>query len=215
MPPRPASRSTAPSTHDPAASPDATATRDPAPKPADVERWLLDLGLEPGLRAEREGVAAWDLTLDGATRRELRVTVILDPSLGAIVWAHLAPPILDAFRKTYRTLLQWNDAFPFAKFSLADDGRPILEVEIPTRWLDESELGLALARVTAVADRVFDGCREWLWIGGRVPAGYADRPRRSEILRARFADQLGELVAPEPASPEPAAPGPAATEPAT
>lgn len=131
-------------------------------------------------------------------RRDLRVTVILDPSLGAIVWALLAPPILDAFRKTYRTLLQWNDEFPFTKFSLAPDGRPILEVEIPMRWLDEDELGLALARVVAVADRVFDGCREWLWIGGRVPAGYADRPRRTDALRGRFAARLGELVTPEP-----------------
>lgn len=167
------------------------------PRPDVVERWLTNLGLEPGSRSEREGVAAWDLALDGETRRDLRVTVILDPSLGAIVWAHLAPPILDAFRKTYRTLLQWNDEYPFAKFSLGEDGRPILEVEIPRRWLDEDELGLALARVVAVADRVFEGCREWLWIGGRVPNGYADRPRRSEALRARFATRLGELVAPE------------------
>jgi hypothetical protein len=173
--------------------------------PDDVEGWLTALGLEPGARAVRDGVTAWDVTLDGAVRRDLRVTVILDPSLGAIVWAHLAPPILDAFRKTYRTLLQWNDAFPFAKFSLADDGRPILEVEIPSRWLDEQELGLALARAAAVADRVFDGCREWLWIGGRVPNGYAERPRRTETLRARFAADLGELAAPaEPVGPEPA-----------
>ncbi|HYL41275.1 MAG TPA: YbjN domain-containing protein [Candidatus Binatus sp.] len=164
----------------------------------EIERWLRSSGLDPGPRAEREGVTAWDLALDGAVRRDLRVTLILDPSLGAIVGAHLAPPILDAFRKTYRTLLQWNDQFPFAKFSLADDGRPILEVEIPGRWLDEDELGLALARVIAVADRVFDGCREWLWIGGRVPAGYADRPRRTERLRQRYADRLGELAVVEP-----------------
>jgi hypothetical protein len=170
----------------------------PSPTPDDVERWLAGFGVEPGARAEREGVAAWDVTLDGQLRRDLRVTVILDPSLGLIVWAHLAPPILDAFRKTYRTLLQWNDAFPFTKFSLADDGRPILEVEVPSRWLDEEELGLALARAVAVADRVFDGCREWLWIGGRVPAGYAERPRRTEALRERFAARLGELVTPDP-----------------
>jgi hypothetical protein len=167
--------------------------------PEDVERWLAALGLDAGERADREGVASWDLVLDGETRRELRVTLILDPTLGAIVWAHLAPPILDAFRKTYRTLLQWNDEFPFTKFSLADDGRPILEVEIPSRWLDEDELGLALARVIAVADRIFDGCREWLWIGGRVPTGYAARPRRTEGLRSRYASRLGELAAPEPA----------------
>lgn len=168
------------------------------PNPDDVERWLRNLGLEPGQRASREGLAAWDVSLDGAIRRDLRVTVILDPSLGAIAWAHLAPPIGDALRKTYRTLLRWNDEFPFAKFSIAEDGRPILAVEVASRWLDEEELGLALARIVAIADRVFDGCRDWLWIGGRVPNNYAERPRRTEALRSRFAGRLGELVAAEP-----------------
>jgi hypothetical protein len=200
--------STPPRDTDPQASQPATPARGsadsgqsprehPGPSAGDVERWLVALGLAASDRAEREGVSSWDLTLDGERRRDLRVTVILDPSLGAIAWAHLAPPILDAFRKTYRTLLQWNDEFPFAKFSLADDGRPILEVEIPGRWLDEEELGLALARVIAVADRIFEATREWLWIGGRVPDGYAERPQRTEGLRSRFAARLGELVAPE------------------
>ncbi len=166
-----------------------------SPNPDLVERWLARLGLEPGPRAEREGIAAWDVTLDGATRRDLRVTVIFDPALGVIAWSHLAPPIGDGLRKAYRTLLRWNDEYPFAKFSIAEDGRPILAVEVAMRWLDEDELGLALARIAAIADGVFDGCREWLWIGGRVPAGYAERPRRTEALRARFADRLAELAA--------------------
>jgi hypothetical protein len=168
-----------------------------APTPDAVERWLTELGLEPGERAEREGVAAWDVVIDGRRRHDLRVTVILDPSLGVIAWAHLAPPIGDAMRKTYRMLLRWNDEFPLAKFSVADDGRPILAVEVPSRWLDAEELGLALARVSAIADRVFDDTRGWLWIGGRAPAGYDDRPRRTVLLHERFADRLGELAAGE------------------
>src|SRR5688572_19082698 len=63
-----------------------------APAPAAIERWLGALGIEAGARAEREGVVAWDLVVDGRTRRDLRVTLILDPALGMIVWAHLAPP---------------------------------------------------------------------------------------------------------------------------
>jgi putative sensory transduction regulator len=164
--------------------------------PADVEAWLHALGLEVGERSERDGVAAWDVTLDGRRRRDLRVTVILDPALGAIAWAHLAPPIGDAMRKTYRMLLRWNDDFPFAKFSVADDGRPILAVEVPWRWLDADELGLALARISAIADRVFDDTRGWLWIGGRVPDGYTAAPGRTAALLARFRDRLGELVEP-------------------
>jgi hypothetical protein len=182
--------------------------------PDAVERWLRDLGLDPGARTEREGLAAWDLVLDGRRRHDLRVTVILDPSLGAIVWAHLAPPIGDALRKTYRTLLRWNDDFPLAKFSIADDGRPILAVEVPTRWLDAAELGLALARVLAIADRVFDGTREWLWIGGRAPAGYAERAAGSAALLERHRAALGELVEPELDEPGPKAESEPEPEPA-
>jgi hypothetical protein len=164
------------------------------PEAVDVERWLSDLGLAPGPRVEREGVVAWDVTLDGRRRRDLRTTLILDPGIGLIVWAHLAPPIGDGLRKAYRTLLRWNEDFPLAKFSVAEDGRPILAVEIPARWLDADETGLALARVAGIADRVFEESRTLLWIGGRVPDGYAERPTRNQALLDRFADRLRELV---------------------
>ena len=164
------------------------------PEPAELERWLADLGIEPGPRIEREAVTAWDITLDGRRRVNLRVTVILDPTLGAVLWAHLAPPLGDGLRKAYRTLLRWNDEFPFAKFSVADDGRPILTVELPARWLSADELGLALARISAIADRIFDETRGWLWIGGRVPDGYGPATGRTDVLLGRFADRLGELV---------------------
>lgn len=172
----------------------------PAPTPADIEAWLGGLGVTPGERVDRDGVAAWDLTIDGRVRRDLRVTLILDPAIGAIVWAHLAPPLLDGLRKSYRTLLRWNDEFPLVKFSIADDGRPTAAVELPSRWLDADELGLALARVAGVADRVFDETRGWLWIGGRVPDGYAGREVRNGPLLDRYAGRLGELVADLPAA---------------
>ncbi|MEW5991379.1 MAG: YbjN domain-containing protein [Chloroflexota bacterium] len=164
-----------------------------APTADTVEAWLVELGVAPGPRVERDGVTAWDVVLDGRRRRDLRTTLILEPALGLIAWAHLAPPIGDGLRGAYRTLLRWNDEFPLAKFSIADDGRPILAVELPARWLDVEELGLALARVVGIADRLFDETREWLWIGGRVPAGYADRADRTAGLRERFGPCLPEL----------------------
>jgi hypothetical protein len=163
------------------------------PDATDLERWLADLGLEPGPRSERDGVVAWDLTLDGRRRVDLRVTAILDPALGVILWAHLAPPLGDGLRKAYRTLLRWNDEFPLAKFSVADDGRPILAVELPERWLTADELGLALARISAIADRIFDETRGWLWIGGRVPSDYGVGISGHGLI-GRYADRLGELV---------------------
>lgn len=168
------------------------------PAPESVEAWLTGLGISPGPRSERDGVIAWDLVLDGRRRRGLPVTLILDPALGLIAWAHLAPPLGDGLRRSYRALLRWNDEFPLAKFSVTDDGRPILAVELPARWLDEDELGLALARVALIADRLFEETRGWLWIGGRVPDGYGTAPGRSEALIERYAARLTELLEPAP-----------------
>jgi hypothetical protein len=159
-----------------------------------VEGWLRELGLDPGATVEREGITAWDVALDGRRRRDLRATLILDPAIGIIVWAHLAPPLGDGLRKAYRSLLRWNDEFPLAKFSVADDGRPILAVEIPNRWLGADELGLALARVALIADAIFDETKGWLWIGGRVPDGYEARPVRTAALLDRYSGELGELL---------------------
>jgi hypothetical protein len=164
-----------------------------APAADRLASWLHDLDLAIGERSELEGISAWDLVLDGRRRLDLRVTLILDPTLGLIVWTHLAPPLGDGLRRAYRSLLRWNDEYPLAKFALADDGRPILSVEIPTRWLDGDELGLALARVVGIADRLFDETRPWIWIGGRVPNGYEARERRNAGLIKRYADRLPEL----------------------
>jgi Putative bacterial sensory transduction regulator len=166
----------------------------PTVRPADVERWLTDLGLEPIDRAERDGIASWDLVLDGRRRFDLRVTVILDPSLGVICWAHFAPPIGDMFRKSYRKLLRWNDEFPFAKFSLGEDERPLLAVELPITEADPEGLGLALARIVGIADQLLEESASWLWIGGRMPDQSA-RQSRNEAFLSRFDAQLGELTA--------------------
>jgi Putative bacterial sensory transduction regulator len=187
-------------------------------RPADVERWLAELGLEPVERAERDGIASWDLVLDGRRRFDLRVTVILDPSLALICWAHFAPPISDMFRKSYRKLLRWNDEFPFAKFSIGDDERPLLAIELPigdvtaTAEVEGAEtLGLALARIVGIADRLLEESAPWLWIGGRMP-DQSERTPRNPAFLARYEGVLAELAEPVAAM---GAPSAAATPSAT
>lgn len=166
-----------------------------APTPAEVEGWLADLELAPGERVERESVASWDLRLDGRRRFDVRVTVILDPATAAFVWLHLAPPIAHTFRVSYRRLLRWNDEFPFAKFALTDDDRPILALEIPVGRLDRDELGVAVARALAICDLLLDEVAEWAWIGGRIPDWSGRRSRQAGLIE-RYADALGELAGP-------------------
>ena len=162
----------------------------PAVRPADVERWFAEIGLEPFERADRDGITSWDLLLDGRRRHDLRVTVILDPTLAVIVWAHYAPPISDMFRKSYRKLLRWNDEFPFVKFSVGEDERPLLACELPIAGVDGDGLGLGIARIVDVADRLLDETRGWLWIGGVAPAESADRIARNPGFLDRYADRL-------------------------
>ena len=167
----------------------------PVVRPADVEAWLADLGVEPLERADRDCVTSWDLVLDGRRRFDLSVTLILDPSLGLICWAHYAPPINDMFRKSYRRLLRWNDEFPFAKFSIGEDERPLLAVELPNSALVDGRdaLGLALARIVGVADALLDESADWLWLGGKIP-DQSTRSSRNERLIALYAPMLPELL---------------------
>jgi hypothetical protein len=165
----------------------------PPPEPADVEAWLADLGLSPTEPVLRDGVAAWDVELDGQRRFDVRITIILDPALGLITWVHFAPPIGDGLRKAYRTLLRWNDELPFVKFSIAEDGRPTLSTEIPLRFLDGDELGLALVRSVAICDALLPESAGWLWVGGRIP-DQSTRQRRNVALLARYAGRLPELL---------------------
>ena len=121
--------------------------------------------------------------------------MILDPATAALVWLHLAPPIGDSFRVSYRRLLRWNDEFPFVKFGLTEDDRPVLTAEIPVERLDRDELGLAVARVLAISDLLLEETAPWVWVGGRVP-DWSGRVSRQMGLFARYADRLGELAGP-------------------
>ena len=168
---------------------------DPTPTAAVVEAWLAELGIAPTARVDRDDVVAWDLTLDGRRRFDVRFTVILDPALGLITWVHFAPPIGDGLRKSYHRLLRWNDEFPFVKFSLAEAGRPTLSTEIPFRILDRDELGVALARSLAICDALLEESAGWLWIGGRLPDS-AGRTGRNLELFERYRTRLPELLGP-------------------
>ena len=155
---------------------------------------MLELGLAPIERANREGVSSWDFLLDGRRRRRVRATLILDPGLGLVAWVHYAPPLSDSLRKTYRQLLRWNDELPFAKFALSEDERPVLTAEVAGDRLDRDALGLTVARLVAICDLLYDESRSWV---DRIkpPAGEAIVPDKSgPALLERYAAELRELT---------------------
>ncbi|MFI5261339.1 MAG: hypothetical protein ACHQZR_02140 [Candidatus Limnocylindrales bacterium] len=184
-----------------------------------VDAWLVDLAVEVLARGEREGVRSWDLRLDGRRRRGIRATLIVQPGVAGLVWVHYAPPLGDSFRKSYRQLLRWNDELPFAKFALGADERLILTTEIAPTRLDRDAVGLALARVIAICDLLWEESAHWVLPGGASAAG--QKGGAPSAVLERYRDALGDLemsdgparpagtLAADPASAQPAPIGPA------
>lgn len=157
-----------------------------------VERWLREFGLDPGKPQLRDGVASWDLHCDGRRRSAIPITLILAPGLGLMVWVPFAPPLRDEFRKSYRRLLRWNEEYPFVKFGLTEDERPVLSSEVPLADLEQERLGEALARCVAVCDLLYEETSRW-----RAGARPSNAPSSSAVsLLERYADRLAELLAP-------------------
>lgn len=145
-------------------------------------------------RDEREGVSSRDLLLEGRVRRGIQVTLILAPEVGLVAWVHYAPALGDAFRKTYRQLLKWNDELPFVKFGLSAEDDIVLSSESPPAGLDGDGLGRTVARLVAVCDLLHEASAGFLGQGAAASPGPAEPPRPSPLLE-RFAADLVELAA--------------------
>jgi hypothetical protein len=175
-----------------AAPPDRRLPDTPLPDRKAVEGWLRGFGLRPGKPQERDGVVSWDLRCSGRKRSAIPITVILAPGLGCVVWIPFAPPLSDEFRKSYRRLLRWNEEYPFVKFGVSEDERPVLSAELPLAQLDEEHLGEALARCVALCDLLYEDSARWL----RSEPPARARSVSAVALLDRFADRLTELVPP-------------------
>jgi hypothetical protein len=167
------------------------AARGEAPA-ARLDGWLAALDLVPIARDDREGIVSRDFIVHGRRRRDIRLTLILAPAVGCLLWVHYAPPLSDGFRKTYRTLLHWNDELPFVKFAVGTDERIILTAELPAENVDGAALGLAAARLIAVCDLLRDESAGWLWLGGHIPEPPPGAAASAVLLRHEA--QLGELA---------------------
>ena len=151
----------------------------------EIPKILARYGIDVPEPHRRDAATVWDLELDGERRRGLRLSLIHDARPGGVlvVWAHLAPPLGDGLRKAYRRLLEWNDRYLYAKFGIAEDGRPVLSIEMRAEQSAETDLVEALARAVLVADRLLDETAAWIWIGGRIPDDDGS-PRRNAALLA-------------------------------
>jgi len=144
-----------------------------------------------------------DLLLDGARRFDLRTTVAWVDGVGLSAWAYYGDEEMEVPKRVYARMLRANFEYPFVKFALTDDDRPMLMTELPPEGLDREALARTLVRLTVVADRLLDDTAAAIADRGSLP-DWSDRTPRNADLLAAWRDEVeASMPAWEPAPARP------------
>ena len=168
-----------------------------------IDRWLGELGLEVvGSTVDPTGRAiSRDVVLDGHRRFDLRVTVAWVAGVGCSLWAYYGLEAMEIPKRTFTRMLRANFDYPFVKFAMTDDDRPMLMTELPSSSLSRDELGRGLVRLTVVADRLLDETALAVADRGVLP-DWTDRTSRNAAMTAAYrADVEAAMPAWEPPVP--------------
>ena len=162
-----------------------------------LDAWLAELGLEVigGGGTPTEPAFSRDLVLDGARRFDLRVTVAWVDGVGLSVWAYYGDEGLEIPKRVYAGMLRANFDYPFVKFGLADDDRPMLMIELPPYGLERDSLALALVRLTVVADRLLEETAAAIADRGILPDWSGRTSRNESLLAAHRAEVEASMPA--------------------
>lgn len=139
-----------------------------------------------------------DLLLDGARRFDLRATVAWVEGVGLSAWAYYGDEEMEVPKRVYARMLRANYEYPFVKFALTDDDRPMLMTELPPTGLDREELARTLVRLTVVADRLLDETAAAVADRGNLPDWSGRTPRNETLLAAHRAEVEAAMPAWEP-----------------
>ena len=152
-----------------------------------IDSWLGELGLEVIGSSGSAGSAAFsrDLILDGERRYDLRVTVAWVAGVGCSLWAYYGLEAMEIPKRLYARMLRANFDYPYVKFALTDDDRPMLMTELPSAALDRDELGRGLVRLLVVADRLLEETAHAVSDRGVLP-DWTDRVGRNPGLIAAY-----------------------------
>ena len=168
-----------------------------------IDRWLAELGLDVVAASGAATASAFsrDLVLDGLRRYDLRVTVAWVAGVGCSLWAYYGLEAMEIPKRLYARMLRANFDYPYVKFALTDDDRPMLMTELPTAALDRDELGRGLVRLLVVADRLLEETAHAVADRGVLP-DWSDRSgRNAELIAAYRADVESTMPAWEPPLP--------------
>ena len=144
-----------------------------------------------------------DVLLDGARRFDLRVTVAWVDGVGLSTWAYYGDEEMEIPKRIYARMLRANYEYPFVKFALTDDDRPMLMTELPAAGLDREALARTLVRLTIVADRLLDETAAAVADRGSLPNWSGRTPRNAALLAAYRDEVEASMPAWEPTAPRP------------
>ena len=168
-----------------------------------IDHWLGELRLEVVAGTGEPGGPALsrDVVVDGRRRFDLRVTVAWVAGVGCSLWAYYGLEAMEIPKRVYARMLRANFDYPYVKFALTDDDRPMLMTELPTAALDRDELGRGLARLAIVADRLLDETANAVADRGLLPDWSGRTNRNPALLEAYGPDVESAMPAWEPSTP--------------
>ena len=155
-----------------------------------IDAWLRALGLEVVAEAGAAGEPAFsrDVIVDGDRRFDLRITVAWVSGVGCSLWAYYGLEAMEIPKRTYARMLHANFEYPFVKFAMTDDDRPMLMTELPPAALDRDELGRGITRLAVVADRLLEETANAVADRGLLPDWSDRQPRNRALLDAYRAE---------------------------
>ena len=173
-----------------------------------LDAWLADLGVEVvDAGDEAVGTLSRDVVLDGERRFDLRVTVAWVAGMGLSLWAYYGLEAMEIPKRVFHRMLRANLEYPFVKFAMTDDDRPMLMTELPVPAVDRDALGRGLVALTVVADRLLEETAAAVADRGSLP-DWAGRTTRNAALLAAYRDEVKASMPPwEPPLPRRRRPG--------
>jgi hypothetical protein len=170
-----------------------------------LDAWLAELGVEVVGASGTPTDAAFtrDVVLDGERRFDLRVTVAWVTGIGLSLWAYYGLETMEIPKKVFHRMLRANFDYPFVKFALTDDDRPMLMSELPGSSADLDALARGLVRLTVVADRLLEETAAAVADRGLVPDWSGRTGRNRPLLAAHRAEVVAAMPGWEPPSTRP------------
>ncbi|CAN5392597.1 hypothetical protein BH24CHL10_BH24CHL10_10180 [soil metagenome] len=168
-----------------------------------IDAWLESLGLEvvASAGAPHDTAFSRDIVVDGDRRFDLRITVAWVSGVGCSLWAYYGLEAMEIPKRIYARMLRANFDYPFVKFAMTDDDRPMLMTELPAAGLDRDELGRGVTRLTIVADRLLEETATAIADRGLLPDWSDRRTRNQPLMDAYRADVVSAMPEWEPPRP--------------